>query len=319
MRTAYLPTFTFGILLSFASYAIRPPQTELSLPDHYLSIADYPGPWDNGLQPLSLDVWIWKPAENGPFPTVVALHGSGGVYHQAPVLDPDNIAGKYKYWGKQFKEAGFQFILVDSFTTRGYGDLGIVHLSRCDLDADITCRANNVKAEIGRPWDAYAGLQFAKSLDTTAKNHIGLIGWSHGGSGVLSSLSSNAHAPIVQGGHFGVLQPIEMQAAGFAAAVAIYPGCGMYGYYTGEYQIYAPVRIFIGAEDETVNPQYCFNRTEEARLANGDIELYAYEAATHGYDYYEWDSFPATDTKNRVISFFQKKLDTIFSNNLSIQ
>jgi carboxymethylenebutenolidase len=46
-------------------------------------------------------------------------------------------------------------------------------------------------------------------------------------------------------------------ATGFRVALAFYPGCGLRESYRKDYAPYAPVSIFLAAEDEEVSPAIC--------------------------------------------------------------
>src|SRR2546421_10827245 len=69
--------------------------------------------------PLSsgtLHAQLYKPDGDGPFPTVIALHGCGGLAgHSEPVF------ARYRDWAEQLLKAGDAVLLPDSYGSRELG------------------------------------------------------------------------------------------------------------------------------------------------------------------------------------------------------
>src|SRR5215472_14540251 len=64
----------------------------------------------------TLHAQLFKPDGDGPFPTVIALHGCGGLAgHSEPVLP------RYRDWAEQLLQDGKAVLLPDSFGSRGLG------------------------------------------------------------------------------------------------------------------------------------------------------------------------------------------------------
>src|SRR5260221_12704981 len=65
---------------------------------------------------LTLHAQLYKPEGDGPFPTVIALHGCGGLGgHSEPVLP------RYRDWAEQLLKAGHAVLLPDSYGSRELG------------------------------------------------------------------------------------------------------------------------------------------------------------------------------------------------------
>src|SRR5436309_4409063 len=63
-----------------------------------------------------LHAQLYKPAGDGPFPTVIALHGCGGLGgHSDPVLP------RYRDWAEDLLKAGNAVLLPDSYGSRELG------------------------------------------------------------------------------------------------------------------------------------------------------------------------------------------------------
>src|SRR5437868_8531213 len=79
---------------------------------------------------LTLHAQLYKPEGDGPFPTVIALHGCGGLSGQSePVLS------RYRDWAEQLLKAGHAVLLPDS-----YGSRSEEHTSELQSRFDLVCR-----------------------------------------------------------------------------------------------------------------------------------------------------------------------------------
>src|SRR5471032_1157013 len=64
----------------------------------------------------ALHAWLYKPDGDGPFPTVIALHGCGGLAAHAEPIQP-----RYRDWAEQWLKAGSAVLLPDSYGSRELG------------------------------------------------------------------------------------------------------------------------------------------------------------------------------------------------------
>lgn len=187
----------------------------------------------------SIPIQVMKPDGAGPFPAVVIVHDCSG-------LGPRS-SGAPARWAKVLLEQGYVALIPDSFSTRGHAQ---------GVCVDPSPSRNEVS-----PWrrvrDASEALAYARSLSYVDGAHVGLMGGSHGGSATLATMVA---AP---GG-----------APGFAAAVALYPGCGTrYGEWrpgtAGVYKPRAPLLILVGEKDDWTPAEPCRQLAE--RLARGGL------------------------------------------------
>lgn len=209
---------------------------------------------------------LYRSTWSGPRPAVVLMHGCAGIYSYS---DPSRgIARLYTEWADRLTKAGYAALLIDSFGPRGVpqnqcgnGPVGVSEVS-------------------DRPNDAYAGLAFLASrpLDFDA-HRVAVMGWSHGGSSALSTLSSTSGTRL---------------EGRFRGAFAFYPGCGLYnafnGITTSTYVPYAPLLIFHGDADPLYTTGYCQTRLSRAVAlgaspANGNpMGMTTYRSAKHSFD-----------------------------------
>ena len=116
--------------------------------------------------------------------------------------------------------------------------------------------------------DAREALAFARSLPYVDGVHVGVMGGSHGGSTTLATMAA---AP----------------GAGFAAAIALYPGCNArYGEWRpgtrGVYKPEAPLLILVGERDDWTPAQPCRALAERSRAAGLPVSVYP--GAHHSFD-----------------------------------
>src|SRR5215813_10780201 len=65
---------------------------------------------------MTLHAQLYKPDGDGPFPTVIALHGCGGLAGRSEPVLP-----RYRDWAEQLLKEGKAVLLPDSYGSRGFG------------------------------------------------------------------------------------------------------------------------------------------------------------------------------------------------------
>src|ERR1700710_1567492 len=116
---------------------------------------------------LTLHAQLYKPEGDGPFPTVIALHGCGGLGgHSEPVLP------RYRDWAEQLLKAGHAVLLPDSYGSRELGP---------------QCRVGEqrIHARRERVADIVASRQWLMQQPWAAHDRISLVGWANGASALL--------------------------------------------------------------------------------------------------------------------------------------
>ncbi len=234
----------------------------------------------------SLPGVLYKPDGQGPFPAVVMLCGCSG-YTNAPDMS------RYSKWAARLVSWGYTALLLDSFTPRGYPN-GI-----CDKDraVGIYDRAN----------DAYAGKLYLSKLAFVDSKNIFVIGWSHGGSGIMSIIDKSYRGKEV---------------GPFKAAVAFYPFC------TPPSKPDTPVLVLIGEKDDD-NPASIAKSTKSLYDNTNwkpEFALTVYPNAYHRFDdetlkagimflghHLQYDPEATTDAIARTKGFLAKYLGASIS------
>jgi dienelactone hydrolase len=154
------------------------------------------------------------------------------------------------FWAREFARMGVATLVIESFSARGVGT--------------TLANQSNVSTAQGVR-DAYAALGFLAAQKDVDAARIGIMGMSRGGSVALRAVDHRKHG----GG------------PGFAAAIALYPGC------VAQYrnpQPSAPIQVLIGGADDYTMIKHCADYLERMRDAGGRAELRVYPGAHHGFD-----------------------------------
>jgi predicted dienelactone hydrolase len=120
---------------------------------------------------------LFVPVSAVPVPAVVVVHGSGGLWSSTDSTNT-KMASQFKGWIDSFRVHKIAALFVDSYTPRG---VKTFH--------DVAPPENlPIAAEFVRPRDAYTGLDYLRTLPNIIANKIALLGYSHGGTTVLSTM-----------------------------------------------------------------------------------------------------------------------------------
>ena len=199
---------------------------------------------------------VLKPDGDGPFPAVVMLHDCSG-------LGPRS-SGAPKRWAKELLAHGYVIAIPDSFGTRGF--------------PNGTCTdPSSKRAEVGpfkRVDDAYRTLEHLRTLPYVKGDKVGVMGGSHGGSTTLATLATGPRDS----------NP-ERKKDGFAAGVALYPGCdiGKPAFNTW-YKTLTPLLILAGELDDWTPAKPCEQLVDSAKSHGSDAEIHVYPGAHHSFD-----------------------------------
>jgi dienelactone hydrolase len=195
------------------------------------------------------------------------MHGRAGVYSSLASgrYDGSTLSQRHQKWGHLWAQQGYPTILVDGFGPRGFphGFAAGTHVQRPANLNEVTVR----------PLNAYGALVYLRTRNDVLADRIALQGWSNGASATLATMSSSTPA---------LRAPTP--GTGFRGALAFYPGCGLDGHFEKGLLPYAPVRIFVGTNDNEIDPQKCEHLVSISVAEHADLALKLYPDATHDFD-----------------------------------
>jgi dienelactone hydrolase len=202
----------------------------------------------------------YRPEGAGPFPAVVIAHDCSG-------LGP-NSSGAPGRWAEQLVQWGYVVVVPDSYTTRG-------HPGGICTDAADRSAVNAYR----RVQDVYSALAYLRTLPYVDGRRVGLMGGSAGGSTALASMFEPEGS---------TQPPAKERREGFAAAVALYPGCaarfGNWRTDRGVYKPVAPLLILIGEKDDWTPAEPCRRLAEASQKAGYPVSIKIYPDAYHSFD-----------------------------------
>jgi dienelactone hydrolase len=199
---------------------------------------------------LTLHAQLYKPDGDGPFPTVIALHGCGGLSGQSEPVLP-----RYRDWAEQLLKTGHAVLLPDSYGSR-------------ELGAQCQVKEPRVLARRQRVADVTASRLWLLQQPWAARDRISLMGWANGASALLWAVRPQ-------------LSP-RGTAPDFRSAIAFYPDCRISSGLGWSARV--PTLLLIGAKDDVSSPQACRQMVDGARGRSALARIVVYPDATHDFD-----------------------------------
>jgi dienelactone hydrolase len=193
---------------------------------------------------------LYKPEGEGPFPTVIALHGCGGLgSHSDPVLP------RYRDWALQLLKAGNAVLLPDSYGSR-------------ELGPQCRVKESHVKARRERVADIAAARGWLMKQAWVARDRVSLIGWANGASALLWAVRPQSAA--------------RDTSPDFRAAIAFYPDCRISAGLGWSARV--PTLVLIGANDDVSSPSACRQMVDGAYGRSALARIVVYPGAYHDFD-----------------------------------
>lgn len=194
------------------------------------------------LDGTAISAVVFRPAQS-VVGTVITLHGCGGLY-TSMASRKGQLSARHQAMADMLVAEGYAVVFPDSFTPRGETGLctqktGTRQLNQTQRRADALAAMAWVAAQ---PW-AQAG-------------RMALLGWSHGGSAVLSATDANR-------------ADVRSQSVKPAVAVAFYPGCA--ASLKSGYKPHVPLVLMLGEKDDWTPPGPCLALR---KAAGAEVNLY---------------------------------------------
>ena len=212
---------------------------------------------------------VYRPEGDGPFPTVILLHGCAGVRR------------KDTQWAEAFRQQGYVALVVDSLSGRGL--MTWEERRRICLGLDLWGST--------RAGDLLATLAHVRALPFVDAERIAVVGWSHGAWAALDFLAS-ASPEMVRG---------------LRGVVAFYPYCGIVSRarWWG-FGVDVPVLMLLAQGDTIVSTDSCVSLAESEVKRGHPVAAKVYPDVGHVFDWRE--SAATLDARERVRAFLAERL-----------
>lgn len=194
---------------------------------------------------------VFQPAQQPPRGTVVALHGCGGLYASAGSRKGE-LSARHRAYADMLTADGYAIVFPDSLAPRG--------------ETQICTQRNGSRSvtQAERRADALAALAWAAAQPWARVDRIALLGWSNGGSAVLSATDASR-------------RDVRGQPARPVLAIAFYPGCS--APLKSGYRPSTRLVMLLGEKDDWTPPGPCI---ELGRSTGAQVHVYA--DSHHGFD-----------------------------------
>ncbi len=199
--------------------------------------------------------------------TVIALHGCGGLYARTGPRK-GQLNARHQAMADWLVAEGYAAVFPDSLTPRGETELCTQKIGSRNID------------QTQRRADALGALAWVAAQPWARADRIALLGWSHGGSAVLSATDAGR-------------ADVAAQTARPAVAIAFYPGCA--AALKAAYRPAAPLVLMLGEKDDWTPPGPCI---ELGRAVGAEVNVYP--GAYHDFDNPVGDVRLRTDVPNGV-------------------
>ncbi len=203
--------------------------------------------------PLSsgvLHAQLFKPEGDGPFPTVIALHGCGGLGGHS-----DSVLPRYRDWAERLLKAGNAVLLPDSYGSR-------------ELGPQCRVKEMHVKARRERVTDIAASRAWLMKQKWVTHDRVSLMGWANGASALLWAVRPQSAS--------------RDPAPDFRAAIAFYPDCRISAGLGWSARV--PTLVLIGANDDVSSPPACRQMVDGAHGRSALARIVVYPGAYHDFD-----------------------------------
>jgi dienelactone hydrolase len=219
-----------------------------------LTSVDAPG----GKATALFGFWFKGKGKSDKKATIIAMHGCGGLYSSVN-KEKIEFTPRHIAMARALTDAGYNVLFPDSFTPRGRRSICKESLQQREASS-----AN-------RRLDVQVALRWLATQDDVDYSRIGMVGWSHGATTILSALNLAQTDVAVR-----KVQP--------KAAVAFYPTCTAFSKNRTPYKPAAPMLILMGENDDWTPPEACESLEKKMQDSDTPITLRLYPDTYHDFD-----------------------------------
>lgn len=214
-----------------------------------------------------LNAWLALPGVGPIKGAVVALHGCGGLYATSGARK-GLLNARHHAAAEMLSGLGYVVLFPDSLSPRGQRELCTQKMAHRKI------------TQTQRRADALGALAWVAAQSWGDAKRVALLGWSHGGSAVLSA-TDTTRADV----RASTVRP--------AVVVAFYPGCS--ASLKSGYQPSTRLVLMLGAKDDWTSPEPCLALGKRVRA-----EINLFPDAYHDFDNPSGSLRLRTDVPNGV-------------------
>jgi dienelactone hydrolase len=192
---------------------------------------------------------LYKPGGKGPFPTVIGLHGCGGLGGRS-----EPVQARYREWAEDLVKDGKAVLLPDSYGSRGLGP-------QCQV------KERRISGRRERVADIVAARKWLAEQPWAMPDRISLLGWASGASALLWAVRP---------------QLPDHVEPDFRSAIAFYPDCRASSGLGWSARV--PTLVLIGGKDDVSSPPACRQMVDDARGRSALTRIVVYPSAYHDFD-----------------------------------
>jgi dienelactone hydrolase len=199
------------------------------------------------------------PSGPGPFPTVLLIHGCGGLHGDK---GPNPIMAEY---ARSAVEAGWAAAILDSYSPRQW---------EAPWARRRVCRGLRLQGW-RRAADVLAGLDLLQSDARVDHRHLRIASWSHGGWAVgdLVTLRDPGDGSFRR-------TMADVEAIYFTYPICFFPSQGGRRDWTWK----GGVRFVFAEHDTVQSAAGCRSMADRARRAGSEVETVVFPGVTHAFD-----------------------------------
>lgn len=198
--------------------------------------------------------WFTPDAKSATGAAAILLHGCGGLGANG------NLNARHQAAKDWFIERGIAVVFPESFTSRRFEEV-----------CTIKMQSRTIR-QIDRVQDVTATHAWLKTQPGIDAKKIVLLGWSHGGSTVLNTLTHRT--PL---GEFS-------DDVKFIEAIAFYPGCSPFAKDSASAKISSPLTVLMGDADDWTPAAPCSAFVSRLKNNEQPATITLYPGAYHDFD-----------------------------------
>lgn len=285
----------------------------------------------NSVDNISLPIFISIPSSSVNLPGTVMMHGSGGNWQDSDTNNDGvddtivewELSNQNGEWKSMFDVENIVSAFPGSYYRRGTVE-NEGEWKNPPLQFQIS-------ASFVRNYDAYSTLELLRKLvredgsPVINPENVAIVGFSHGGTAVQSTLFDNTAIPNDwewSQSYSGTTYTNEIgspaalpEEGGFVAGIMYYPGSFHNSYYgnpcngTSIFKTTVDFMIHLASEDPLTTNSNCMLETV-SNNNGGDATVHLYQGAEHGFDSKNIgvDGDASTLARQRSLTFLKSKL-----------